>query len=69
MAEWSKALQLTARYFSTLPGFDFRPGHMKKLLVRFAPPFTTASSGFSLIKTETGLIIVYRLKFYGSGEN
>ena len=69
MVQWSKALQLTARYFSPLPGFEFRPGHMGKLLVtrlgggfhrilRFPLRFTNASSGFSLIKTETGMIIV-----------
>ena len=32
-AVWSKAPPLTARCLSPLPGFEYRPGHVKKLPV------------------------------------
>ena len=32
-AGWSKAPPLTARCLSTLPGFESRPGHVRKLPV------------------------------------
>ena len=36
MAVWSKALPLTASSLSPLPGFEFRPGHVRKLSVTWA---------------------------------
>ena len=33
VALWSKALPQTASCLSALPGFEFRPGHVRKLLV------------------------------------
>ena len=33
MAVWSKAPPLTARCLSPLPGFEYRPGHVRKLPV------------------------------------
>ena len=32
-AVWSKALPLTARCLSPLPGFESQPGHVRKLPV------------------------------------